>query len=271
MTSFEQRVELLRLARVLNVEPDALDFLDGAAADDLRAFRTAVMDRLLERREEQFRRAAALADRVPVALAAKLAQHAVGPVLSARIAALHAPERAAELARRLPPDFLADVAVHLDLRRVAPLLERIAPETMAASGEHLRERGEWMVLAAFVGHVREEVLREQIGDFDGEALLRTGYLIEDDARLDELLARVDDARLDEVLAAAGRHGLWPEAIALSGRVGDEQRARIGAALERLGDDEVRRIADVLDERPDLAEAAAPLAETFARRLERAGG
>jgi hypothetical protein len=264
MTSFEQRVELLRLARVLNVEPDALDFLDGAAANDLRAFRTAVMDRLLERREEQFRRAAALADRVPVALAAKLAQHAVGPVLSARIAALHAPERAAELARRLPPDFLADVAVHLDLRRVAPLLERIAPETMAASGEH-------HPLAAFVGHVREEVLREQIGDFDGEALLRTGYLIEDDARLDELLARVDDARLDEVLAAAGRHGLWPEAIALSGRVGDEQRARIGAALERLGDDEVRRIADVLDERPDLAEAAAPLAETFARRLERAGG
>lgn len=101
--SADHEAEILRLARVLGVAPGDLDVLDPVPLESVRELRDTVQDRLLARNHDQFARAVALADRVPGALAAKLAQHAMGSVLGGRAAALLTPAKAAELAHRLPP------------------------------------------------------------------------------------------------------------------------------------------------------------------------
>ncbi len=96
--SLSHRAEVLRLARVLGVEPDELAFLAGAPTEALAQLRNTVLDRLLERSRQEFERAVALADKIPRALAATLAQRAMGPVLGGRAAALITAEMAADLA-----------------------------------------------------------------------------------------------------------------------------------------------------------------------------
>jgi len=71
--SLAHRAETLRLARVLGVEPEALDFLADAPVEALAELRGAVLDRLLERNRDEFGRAVALAGYIPRALAASLA------------------------------------------------------------------------------------------------------------------------------------------------------------------------------------------------------
>ncbi len=226
------RAETLRLARVLGVEPRELDFLAEAPTAALAEVRGAVLDRLLERSRHEFERAVALADKVPRGLAATLAQRAMGPVLGGRAAALLDADTAAALAERLPAEFLADVATHVDLRHVGPLIGGIPTDTMGGAGRVLRKREEWIVLSAFVGFVPDAKLEELLELFDGEALLRAGFVIEDTSRLDPVVALLPEKRLDELLDAAHEHALWPAAIALVGHLGAKQRQRVIAAIER---------------------------------------
>jgi hypothetical protein len=255
-----RRSELLRLGRLLGVDAGALGFLDDVDPAVLRDLRLALADRLLARNRRAFERAVALADLVPVALAARLAEHALGPVLGGRAASLLSPKKAAELAERLPPDFLGDVAQHLDLRRAGPLLQGIPVETMAATAAHLREREEWIVLGAFVGHIDDEQLDRLLGGLDGEALLRAGFVVEEPERLDAVVRLLSDARLDELIDAAETHDLWREAVALTRHVSVEQRRRVTDAIARSSEHWARDLAGRLSADAELLEAAGPLIE-----------
>jgi hypothetical protein len=259
-TPHERRGELLRLARVLGTTADELGALEDAPLEDLRALRDAVADRLLERSREQFSRAVAFADVIPGPVAAKLAQHVMGPVLGGRAAALLTPAKAADLAGRLPADFLADVACHVDIRKVQPLLSGIDRATMAAAGAHLREREEWVVLGAFVGYVEDDVVADLLDGFDGEALLRSGVVIEDARRIDAVLGMLSDARLDGLLDAAFEHDLWAEIASLNVHLGDRQLRRITDAVQRLPPARIEALADLLGADDELRGAAVPIIE-----------
>ncbi|MDO9408046.1 hypothetical protein [Patulibacter sp.] len=258
--ALERRGELQRLARVLDVQPDELGALDGADVATLRQLRHAVADRLLEQSREQFSRAVALGDALPASVAAKLAQHVMGPVLGGRAAALLSPRKAGDLARRLPADFLADVACHVDVRKVGPLLEDIDRGTMAEAGEHLRRRGEWVVLGAFVGHVRDDVVADLLDGFDGEALLRSGAVIEDPSRIDAVVAMLTDSRLDGLLDAADEHALWTDVVSLNVHLCDAQLQRIASAVERLSGPRIEALAALLAGDDELRAAALPITE-----------
>lgn len=252
------RSETLRLARVLGVESEELAFLQDALVADLAKVRAAVLDRLLERSRREFERAVALADKIPRALAAMLAQRAMGPVLGGRASALLSADMAADLAGRLPAEFLADVATHVDLRHVGPLIGGIPTDTMGGAGRVLRERGEWIVLSAFVGDVPAAKLEVLPDLFDGEALLRAGFVIEDLARLDSVVALLPDHRLDELFVTAQEQALWREAISLATHIGPEQAQRIVAVIDRLPDASVDALLVAADEH-DLWEQAITVA------------
>ena len=256
--------ERLRLARVLGVEPEELDFLERAPTAALAEVRGAVLDRLLARSRREFERAVALADRVPHALAATLAQRAMGPVLGGRAAALLDADTAAALAQRLPAEFLADVATHVDLRHVGPLIGGIPTDTMGGAGRVLRGREEWIVLSAFVGFVPDAKLEELLELFDGEALLRAGFVIEDTSRLNPVVGLLPDARLDELLDAAHDHALWPAAIALVGHLGLEQRRRVIEAIERQPGERLDELLASADENGLWAEVIVVAAEVDPR-------
>lgn len=245
------RAETQRLARVLGVDLDELDFLVDAPVEALVELRHGVQDRLLERSREEFERAVALADMIPRGMAATLAQRVMGPVLGGRAASLLSPGLTAELATRLPAEFLADVAGHVDLRHVGPLIGGIPVDTMADTGAVLRRREEWIVLSAFVGHVPDAKLRTLLDVFDGEALLRSGFVIEDTSRLDPVIAMLSDARLDELLTAAYDHDLWAEAVSVASLIGDEQATRVVAAIHRMPERQLDALEVALRSDPEL--------------------
>ena len=80
------------------------------------------------------------------------------------------------------------------------------------------------------------------------------------------VAVLTDERLDDLLEAAADEDLWREAVALAAQLGDEQRRRIVAAVERMPDARVRQLADALRADPELLRAAAPLVEAAPPRL-----
>jgi hypothetical protein len=243
---------------VIGADEGELDFLEGADETVLRELRVAISDHLFELSTAGLRSAAKLAGILPAPVAAKLSQAALGPVLSARTVPLLDPGPIASIASRMPASFLAETAVHLDLRRAGPLIGAVPLEKLKEAGTELAARNEYVVLAAFVGYMDESVLRGLLDIFDAETLLRAAFLVEEPERIDALIANLSDQRIDELQRAAREHGLWEEAFVVLSDLGDDQRARFAASLDRMVDDELAALADELNSNKTLAAASAPM-------------
>lgn len=230
----QTQAEIIKLARLLGRDPEALAYLAGVPSDDVRALREQVTDRLFDANAAVLNRIAAASKVLPVSLVATLGQRAFGPVLSARIAGLLEPSRAVEMAERMPIDFLAEIAVDLDPRRASAVIAQIPPQQIAAVTRVLIARKEYVTMGRFVGHLPKESLLAAIGEIDDAALLRVAFVLERKDDLGELLSLVPESRLPGLVRAARENELWLEAADLLEHLGEE-RAGVFAAYATPAD------------------------------------
>lgn len=250
--------EIVRLANVMDVEVAELDFLADVDEDGLRELRYAVGDHMFELESHRLRKAAKLAGLLPAPIVAKLAEHALGPLLSARTVPLVNAELIGAVGERCSAHFIAEAAVHLDLRRAGPLVNSISKQKMAEAGAELARREEYVVLAAFVGYLDDEVLISLLSIFDAETMLRSAFLIEQPERVDALLASLDDDKLTEFQIATREHELWEESFVVILDLSDEQRDRFVRSLAEMPADHHAALRQLLETNEKLRAASAPL-------------
>jgi hypothetical protein len=225
--------EVQRLAHVLGVVPDRLAGLAGVPAGDVRLLHGQVVDFLFRADKAAFLRVAALSKSVPVAVAAKLAEAALPPLLAARAAELIDSTRAAELVGRLSSGYVADVAAAMEPSRAPDLIRQMPARHIANVAAELARRQEWVVIGGFVAQVSPEALAACIDEFDGERLLRVGYVLDGKDRLDEIAEMISDAQVDDVFAAAARLELWTELDDLVTHLRPERRSRMATRFGRV--------------------------------------
>src|SRR5437763_1086084 len=92
------RPEILKLARLLNIDPDGIAYLEQIPVEDVRQLREQVTDLLFTAHGSALNRLAAASKLLPIRVVATIGQRAFGPMLSARIAGLLEPSRAVEMA-----------------------------------------------------------------------------------------------------------------------------------------------------------------------------
>lgn len=234
--------ELLKLAHQLGVDTSELRFLADVPADDLRALRGQIGDYLFEADKHHFTKVAALSKMVPGAVAAKVTEYALPPLIAARTAELLEPARAADMVGRLSDGYLADVSAMMDPARAPEVIAQIPAENVAKVGAELARRGEWVVMGAFVSVISGPALRAAVAGLDGEQLLRVGFVLDDLDRMDEIIEMLTDHQLDAMLSAASEHQLWAELDGVLSNLTGTQATRI-AARHRQADDPLRAAVD----------------------------
>jgi hypothetical protein len=123
----------------------------------------------------------------------------------------------------------------------------IPVDRVATIGVELARRGAWVIIAGFVDQVGRPALHASLAVFDGEQLLRIGFVLDDPDRLDDIAAALTDGKLDELLAAAATHGLWRELGALVGHLSADRwqhlAERYAAAPDTVRASFERAVAD----------------------------
>ncbi len=222
----QTQAEVLKLGRLLGREPDTLSYLAELPAEDVRALREQVTDRLFDAHAATLNRLAAASKLLPVGLVATLAQRAFGPVLSARITGLLEPARAVEMSERLPVDFLADLAVELDPRRASAVIAKIPPQQIAAVTRELIARGEYVTMGRFVGHLPRQSILAAVREIDNPSLLQVAFVLERKDKLGELIALLPERRISGLVADAREGRLWLQAADLLDNLDDERAAAL---------------------------------------------
>jgi hypothetical protein len=227
------RIEIAKLAHELRAPAEDLAFLSERTPGQLRDLRAAVSDALFARHEERVRRLATLSGLLPVPVTARIAELALGPLLSARVAGALDPRAAARLAGHLSPDFLARLAVALDPRRVAPIVTALPDDLVVAVGTRLLAEGEHLVLGRFVSVVDERVALAVVDRARPEQLLQAALHTEEPAALDGIVRRLDDSTIAGIITAAADADAYDAAVTLLTALSADSCARVVAQVDAV--------------------------------------
>ncbi|HEX4895796.1 MAG TPA: hypothetical protein VFV11_05640 [Solimonas sp.] len=232
-----RRAERVRLARLLDIGEHDLEYLDALPVATLRALRERISARLFDQGRTVFEQVAAASRLLPVSLVAKLSEKVFGATLSARIAGFMPPERAIDVSSRLPVEFLGEVCLQLDPRRVAELLRGIPVPLIVQVSQQLAQRGEFVTMGRFVEQLPDGALRAVMDKLSNEQLLRVGLYVESDARLGTVVRFLSAERLNKAVGDAlkGGDALRVAGLALIGRVDEPLQRQLATAALRLAD------------------------------------
>lgn len=199
------RIEVTKLAHDLGRPVSDLEFLAVHPASEIAELRTLAASTLVSRHSGQATLLASLSRRIPAGVSAKIASHALGPVVSARVAAALAPDEAARMAAHFDAEFLTRLARHLDPAKVAPVVTQLPDKLVVDLGRRLLAAGEYVTLGRFVTLVAVEVGLRVVEGATGEEIFQVGLYAEDRSVLDELVGGLSDAQRAGIVAAADEH------------------------------------------------------------------
>jgi hypothetical protein len=251
--------ERLKLARVLGVEPGALAFLDGADTAALRALREASTEYLFHQHHGLFQKIAASGRLVPAVITAKLSESVFGPMISARVAGLLPPERAVEVATRLPAEFLADLSLELDPASAPEVVRRMPITIVVSVAKVLCRRREYITMARFVDNLAETAIRAVVTQaLDDEALARTGFYVESEPHLNQVVGLLPPERLQGTVRVTteGPPELQQAGVVLLCRVHNPLKGRMGDAAAEQGESLLQRVIRNLHDARQAAAARA---------------
>ncbi|MPZ82582.1 MAG: hypothetical protein GEV28_20140 [Actinophytocola sp.] len=233
------KAELVKLARALGTTPDGVGFASSLDHHDIRRIRERIVGALYDEHRAAFQRVAAITRLLPTPLNVRIALRAFSPLLAARVAGEMAPDRAAELANRMPVAYLAEGCVHLDPRRAAPLVRRIRPDRVLAVVTELVDRGEFITLGRLLDAATERIVADVATAVSDEVLLRIGFYAESDAQLTRAVAMLPPHRLRGVVHSAltGPADLRSAGLSMVGRLTDDRlRGRLAEYAAEADDD-----------------------------------
>jgi hypothetical protein len=259
MEPLARRAEVVKLARLLNADAGELEPLEAVAAEDLRELRERVTELLFDGHMGAFRKAVHASGILPVGVSATIAERAFGPLLCARLAGLVGTQRAVDVARHLSPDFLADVAVHMDPRRASDVIGGVPAERVVEVAVRLAERGEHVVMGRFTGHLSTKALQRTLDALEDDDLLQIAFTLEEG--LERAAALMPEGRMLEILRCAAAADLWPEAFALLDDLAPERRAELARMVTR--DHDLRASLLAAADREGLGDEAREILEQAA--------
>jgi hypothetical protein len=226
VTALTSALEITKLAHEMHVDEAELAFLATTSPDDLRDLRGIVSHAMFSRHESRVKGLAAVSKKLPAAVTAKITEIAMGPMLSARVAAVMDPADAAKLAGHLKPEFLAELSVHLDPSRVEGIVAKLDSALVIEVGRRLLAEGHLLTLARFTGVVRPETSLEVVDGASGAEILQLALFIDEPSVVDPILAGLPDETVAEIAAATVEHG--EAADALLAALHEDSRARIAS-------------------------------------------
>lgn len=190
--------EILKLARVLGVSAAQLDYLRDVPAAEIRALRERMTGVLFDAHLEVLERMAGASKLLPSPLLARMAERVFGPLLSARIAGLVDVSRGVDIAKRLSPGFLADVAAELDPRRAAGIITGMPASVVVAVARELTHRQDWITIARFVDTLPQHTVVACLQVIPDKALPEVARMLDDPGRLHYVADLLPPHRFDAI-------------------------------------------------------------------------
>lgn len=224
-------VECNRLAAMLDVDAGELAFLQRFSTEELAKLRNALAQATIARHRVTFERMARASGLLPGKVTARIAHDILGPEVIAHLTPFMAPERAAEISRRLTMAFQADVATHMLPESSSELLAALDDSVRQAVTRELLRREEYAVMGTVVDYLPMPVIESLAAEIDTPwALLQVTRFVQDKSRLCGVVPRFDESTIAQMLVLATEHSQMAVLRSLADALDETPRRRIQARV-----------------------------------------
>lgn len=230
---FQAHAEVLKLARLLDKPAEELAFLEEVDPAHLSALREQVTNLLFDANLGVLQRMAGASRLLPAPVLARIAERVFGPLLCARMAGLVETSRGVDVAKRLSPAFLADVAALLDPRRASDIITSIPADLVRVVARELARREDWIAIGQFAGNLPDETVRAALAEIDDGALLRVAFVLDDKDEVDNVVNLLGRQRLPGLARQAGQQDAWAAAFDLLSHLGAANANLLATAISEL--------------------------------------
>ncbi|UTO18776.1 hypothetical protein NGC85_12675 [Acinetobacter sp. Z1] len=239
MTRLAVHAEIIKIARILNVQEQQLTFLLTLAPESLRQFRFAMIELLQNQQKTRFRNLAAWVNWLPNWLTAIMVKRFFDPFIVAQIAVHLSTEHLYRIAKHLSADTLAAISVYLDPRLARELLGYLTTHQIIDIAQVLLKQRNFVTMGRFVGMLSDEVVQDVAQIIEKESdLLEIAFYIESRERIDHLVHVLPKDRIRKALLIISdptQRLVWPKLLALMSHIGYELKHELGDLAVQQGE------------------------------------
>ena len=156
-----------QLARIFSQQAPQVSFLSKLPAHEQVQLAEQIQKRIHDEHSMLFSVIGLGSNMLPDYLKARLAEHTLGPKVTAYLLSYIPVGRAVKVARLTSERFLIRVAHHLPPEQAAPILQGLSEEVLLNVGRQLLAEGQYQLLSQFLDHMAERRvarLAERLGD-----------------------------------------------------------------------------------------------------------
>ncbi len=242
---------------MLELDEGELDYLEQVSSDTIRLLRDQASELFFDADVAGLGNLIALSKVLPPALVAAVTQKIVRPIMAARVVGHVGVEHARAVTKRLPLDYIADVAVDIDPRRASDVIGGMPEATVVRVASELAERGESVAMGRLSAHLSDEAIAASFDVIDDAMLLEMAFVLEDKAHLGAVMELLPDDRIAGVLRAAAEEDLWPQALDLVTHLSDAQHTRLANIAAQQDEDVLESLIRAAHEE-DLWDVVLPM-------------
>lgn len=234
MTNLDQVTEIEKLAYLLRVTPEKMQYMTHLSLDDLQSLNEAIAERLLTDSSDVWARIAGVARFMPNFINAQVARSLLGPNITANLTYHIDTKQAIAIAGSLSVEFLAQVAENLVPARARHLIEAFPMETLVQLTRTLTRERKFFTMGAFVDYMDSAKILNLSREIpDTESLLRIGLYTQNKGHVASLADGFTDEKIIEMVETAQQKDLWPSLIGLLAHFTDAQHRRLAGLVERI--------------------------------------
>jgi len=237
MNELDAMTEIEKLAHMLRVVPDRLQYLRHLSPEDLRALNETISNRLLTDSSDVWAKLAGVAKFMPNFINAQVAKSLLGPNITANLTYHVDVKQAVAIASSLNVEFLAQVAENLVPARAKHLIEAFPLDILVKLTRILTREKKFFTMGAFVDYMDcEKILTLSREIPDTESLLRVGLYTQNKAHVATLADGFSDEKIIDMIETAQQKDLWPSLIGLLAHFTETQHHRLASLVGRVSVD-----------------------------------
>lgn len=237
MNDLDLMTEIEKLAHVLKVTPDKIQYLRSLGLDDFRQLNQSISDRLLTDSSDVWARLAGVAKFMPNFINAQVAKSLLGPNITANLTYHVDVKQAVAIAKSLNIEFLAQVAENLVPARAQHIIQAFPMDVLVSLTRILTRDKKYFTMGAFVDYMdKEKILALSREIPDTESLLRVALYTQNKAHVATLTDGYSDEKIVDMVETAQRKDLWPSVIGLLAYFTEAQHQRLAGLVGRVSVD-----------------------------------
>lgn len=247
MTSEAQtHTEIHKLAQLLNLEAEQLEFLNKLNTEEVGLLREKVNEAIQNEQSPVWEKLARVTRFFPNRLNAKMAQEVLGPHIAANLT-YHMPvKEAVNIAKHFSQDFLGEISVHLIPERAQDILNQFPLKLMEKSMRYLLEHEHYLTLGGYVDFLsRDNVLHLARLIQDKASILRIAWFSQRKDCLAEVVVGFDDQELLEILHKADELEMWEEILTIFRFINSGHHPRLKNLVIRLPQQKLENLKQMI--------------------------